>query len=57
MRFNPEPHDLRPGPSTKQQGTGLGIPFAVKVFDVHGASVRFEPASPAGTRVVIALPS
>jgi len=25
--------------------TGLGIPFAVKVFDVHGATVRFESAS------------
>jgi signal transduction histidine kinase len=57
MRFNPDPRDLRPGPSTKRHGTGLGIPFAVKVFDVHGATVRFEPRPGQGTRVTIVLPA
>ena len=57
MRFSPDPRDLRPGPSTKRHGTGLGIPFAVKVFDVHGATVRFESNSGKGTRVTIVLPA
>jgi signal transduction histidine kinase len=56
MRFHPDPRDLRPGPSTKRHGTGLGIPFAVKVFDMHGASVRFERGRGQGTRVTIELP-
>jgi signal transduction histidine kinase len=57
MPFAPQPRGLAPGPSTKRFGTGLGIPFAVKVFDLHGASVRFgASAGGAGTRVEIALP-
>jgi signal transduction histidine kinase len=57
MPFAPDPHDLRPGPSTKRFGTGLGIPFAVKVCDVHGGSVRFESLGPKGTRVLMTLPA
>jgi len=57
MPFAPDPRDLRPGPSTKRFGTGLGIPFAVKVFDVHGGSVRFEPLGANGTRVLMTLPA
>jgi signal transduction histidine kinase len=57
MPFAPDPRDLRPGPSTKRFGTGLGIPFAVKVFDVHGGSVRFEPVGSDGTRVLMTLPA
>ena len=57
MPFAPQPRGLAPGPSTKRFGTGLGIPFAVKVFDLHGASVRFgSGAGGAGTRVEIAVP-
>lgn len=56
MPVAPQPRDLRPGPSTKRFGTGLGIPFAVKVFDLHGASVRFGAAVSGGTRVEIVLP-
>ena len=56
MPFAPQPRDLKPGRSTKRFGTGLGIPFAVKVFDLHGASVRFGAASGGGTRVEIVLP-
>ena len=57
MPFDPDPRDLRPGPSTKRYGTGLGIPFAVKVVDVHGGTLRFEPRGAIGTRVVITLPA
>jgi len=55
MPFMPEPRDLKPGPSTKRFGTGLGIPFAMKVFDLHGGSVRFGNAAGGGTRVEIRL--
>jgi signal transduction histidine kinase len=55
--FNPDPRDLKPGPSTKRHGTGLGIPFAVKVFDVHGAAVRFDTSGGKGTRVTILMPA
>jgi signal transduction histidine kinase len=55
--FSPEPTGLRPGPSTKRFGTGLGIPFAVKVFDQHGGSVRFARAERGGTCVHISLPA
>jgi signal transduction histidine kinase len=57
MPFDPDPRDLRPGPSTKRFGTGLGIPFAVKVMDVHGGTLRFESRGVTGTRVVITLPA
>jgi signal transduction histidine kinase len=57
MPFSPEPSGLRPGPSTKRFGTGLGIPFAVKVFDQHGGSVRFTRAQRGGTCVYISLPT
>jgi signal transduction histidine kinase len=57
MPFAPEPTGLRPGPSTKRFGTGLGIPFAVKVFDRHGGSVRFVRAEQGGTCVHINLPA
>lgn len=54
--FSPEPHGLRPGPSTKRFGTGLGIPFAVKVVDMHGGTVRFSSRGTTGTCVQIDLP-
>jgi signal transduction histidine kinase len=57
MPFSPAPRDLKPGPSTKRFGTGLGIPFAMKVFDRHGGSVRFSRAESGGTCVSISLPA
>lgn len=56
MPFSPTSRDLGPGPSTKRFGTGLGIPFAMKVCDVHGGSIVFEHLSPRGTEVRIRLP-
>jgi signal transduction histidine kinase len=57
MPFAPGPTSLRPGPSTKRFGTGLGIPFAAKVVEVHGGTLRFEPSPAGGTRVLIRLPA
>jgi signal transduction histidine kinase len=57
MPAAPQPAGLRPGPSTKRFGTGLGIPFAVKVIDMHGGSIRFACGERGGTRVQIGLPA
>lgn len=53
--FDPAPGSLRPGPTTKVRGSGLGLPFAYKVCEMHGGSLRFEKRDP-GTRVVVTLP-
>ncbi len=47
---------LLPGPTTKQHGSGLGIPFAMKVCEVHGGSLSFGMAQGGGTQVTLALP-
>jgi signal transduction histidine kinase len=57
MPFVPEARGLTPGPSTKRLGTGLGIPFAAKVVEVHGGTLRFESSAAGGTRVRIDLPT
>lgn len=56
MPFSPTAKDLTPGPSTKRFGTGLGIPFAMKVCDVHGGGIAFDALTPRGTEVRIRLP-
>ncbi len=56
MRQPPRPDGLRPGPTTKRSGTGLGIPFAAKVCEAHGRSLGFDTAPGGGTRVRITLP-
>ena len=45
-----------PGPTTKQLGTGLGIPFALKVVQGHGGQVDFDAAPSGGARVSLTLP-
>lgn len=52
--FLPEQGSLTPGPTTKPFGTGLGIPFAMKVCEVHGGAIAFERNQ--GTEVTITLP-
>lgn len=52
--FMPEHGSLNPGPTTKPFGTGLGIPFAMKVCEVHGGAIAFDKKS--GTEVTITLP-
>jgi signal transduction histidine kinase len=54
--FTPAARDLSPGPTTKRYGTGLGIPFALKVIEQHNGRARFEKCSPKGTVVTIILP-
>lgn len=56
MPFTPEARDLSPGPSTKRYGTGLGIPFAMKVCEAHGGKIEYEATNPHGTAVRIVLP-
>ncbi|MDH3638476.1 MAG: HAMP domain-containing protein [Gammaproteobacteria bacterium] len=56
IAFDPDPKGLMPGPTTKRSGTGLGIPFAYKVCEVHGGSLSFEPRDAGGTKTCIALP-
>lgn len=52
-----EPEELRPGPTTKRRGTGLGIPFAFKVIRGHGGTLHFDRPASGGTRAVITLPT
>lgn len=56
LPFQPEPDGLRPGPTTKRFGTGLGIPFAFKVVEAHGGQLVFDPRPGGGTRVRLRLP-
>jgi nitrogen-specific signal transduction histidine kinase len=56
MPFTPDPHAISPGPSTKRFGTGLGIPFAFKVCEVLGGTIKFETVSPKGTSITLSLP-
>ncbi len=56
MPFIPAAGDLSPGPSTKQYGTGLGIPFAMKVCDAHGGKIEYRTTNPHGTEVRLILP-
>jgi signal transduction histidine kinase len=51
MAFEPQPSGLRPGPSTKRSGTGLGIPFAHKVCQAHGWGLAFAKRPTGGTEV------
>jgi signal transduction histidine kinase len=56
LGFTPQSGSLAPGPSSKRFGTGLGIPFALKVCEIHGGSVKFLQPAGGGTAVVVSLP-
>ncbi len=56
LPFIPNPSDLTPGPTTKRFGTGLGIPFAFKVFDALGGTISFSLRPEGGTLVTMSLP-
>jgi len=56
LSFMPAGGELKPGPTTKLHGSGLGIPFAMKVCEVHGGSLRFGAAPGGGTEVTLMLP-
>lgn len=44
---------LRPFESGRPDGTGLGLPLALKWLNAQGADLRFEPRPEGGTRVII----
>jgi signal transduction histidine kinase len=56
MPFEPATTNLAPGPTTKRFGTGLGIPFALRVMEEHGGAIRFAARQPKGTAVIVSLP-
>ena len=44
-------------PHTPQRGTGLGLPIAVRLTELHGGSLELESAPGAGTTVRVTLPA
>jgi signal transduction histidine kinase len=40
----------------KHQGTGLGLPFAKAVTELHGGTLSIESRVGSGTTVTVALP-
>ena len=56
ITFEPDPRELSPGPSTKKDGFGLGIPVAWKICNAHGGTIDIRRRNAGGTRVRVALP-
>jgi len=46
-----------PGRTTKRTGTGLGIPFALKVSEVHDGGLQYLPRPEGGTQALFWIPS
>ena len=42
--------------STKERGTGLGLPLTQQIVVAHGGHIRCEAADPKGTRFTVSLP-
>ena len=57
LAFSPSPGGPFPGPSTKLRGSGLGIPFAYKVCELHDGRLEFAAAPGGGARVVLSMPA
>lgn len=55
MPFTPDPSAMS-APTTKRFGTGLGIPFAFKVCDALGGTLKFEARAEGGTVITIYIP-
>ena len=56
MPFIPSTAGLAPGPTTKRYGTGLGIPFALRVVEEHGGTIQYKSCEPNGAEVIVVLP-
>ena len=56
LPFDPKPNQLIPGPSTKNFGTGLGIPIAFKICQKHAWKLNFDSSENDGTKVTITAP-
>jgi len=48
---------FRPFVTSKESGTGLGLPIARKIVSCHGGYLSVESSTPAGTVFLIRLPS
>ena len=57
LAFQPSPRGPFPGPTTKAWGSGLGIPFAYKVCELHEGALEFGAAAGVGTRAVLSMPA
>ncbi len=55
MPFTPDPSAMS-APTTKRFGTGLGIPFAFKVCDALGGTLKFSTRAEGGTAITISIP-
>lgn len=42
--------------STKETGTGLGLPISLGIIEAHGGTIQITSQAGAGTRVVVKLP-
>ena len=49
-------HIFEPYFSTKEAGTGLGLPIAKKIVEDHGGKVRAARRKEGGLRITIVLP-
>jgi signal transduction histidine kinase len=54
--FVPDTQRAGPRPTTKTHGTGIGIPFALRVCQAHGGKLLFAKSPSNGTRVTTQLP-
>ena len=56
IAFVPGQASTGPGPTTKTHGTGIGIPFALRVCQAHGGTLEFSRSPLGGTRATMRLP-
>ncbi|MCG8357039.1 MAG: HAMP domain-containing protein [Kiloniellales bacterium] len=50
------PGGFGPGPTTKAAGSGLGVPFARKICEIHGGALTFHADPGGGTEARVVLP-